>query len=91
MNGLIHDREQERDANRDHWFNQNSFTVLRFKNQQIAQDIETVLTTIAQHISSLKYLPPQQLNLLCDHAPLSLGRGAGGEGLTPSPTSGRGR
>ncbi|WP_416675769.1 DUF559 domain-containing protein [Egbenema bharatensis] len=70
VDGLVHDRQKDQDVNRDQWFSQNGFTVLRFKNQQIEQDLETVLTTIAQHLPS-------------NQTPLSPGRGAGGEGLTP--------
>jgi putative DNA methylase len=76
VDGLIHNRQQDQDANGDQWFTQHGFTVLRFKNQQIEQDLETVLTTIATHL-------PFSPSPLSSSSPLSSGRGAGGEGLTP--------
>lgn len=72
LDGKIHDLQQDRDINREQWLKQQGFTVLRFQNEQINHDLETVLNNIAQHLTPSS-----------NPAPLSLGRGAGGEGLTP--------
>ncbi|MEH1812318.1 MAG: DUF559 domain-containing protein [Nostoc sp.] len=48
LDGSIHANQQVKDAIRENWLQSNHFTVIRFSNEQIFNDIELVLHTIAQ-------------------------------------------
>jgi very-short-patch-repair endonuclease len=51
--GGIHQEQKEQDATRDEWAITHGFIVLRFKNEKILDDIERVLSTIAQSLRPL--------------------------------------
>jgi very-short-patch-repair endonuclease len=51
LDGGIHDTQVERDRNRDEWMQANHIIVLRFKNEKILDELETVLIAIAQYLS----------------------------------------
>jgi very-short-patch-repair endonuclease len=46
--GGIHHRQQEYDAARTEWLTQRGFRVIRFSNEEIFNDLETVLHKIAK-------------------------------------------
>ncbi|MHC5717577.1 MAG: endonuclease domain-containing protein [Nostoc sp.] len=48
LDGSIHANQQAEDSIRENWLNSNQFIVIRFSNEQIFDDIEFVLYTIAQ-------------------------------------------
>ncbi|MEH2346364.1 MAG: DUF559 domain-containing protein [Nostoc sp.] len=48
LDGSIHANQQAQDFIRENWLQSNHFTVIRFSNEQIFNDIELVLHTIAQ-------------------------------------------
>ena len=64
LDGEIHNTQIENDTNRDQWMQTNGFTVLRFKNNDVFDQIEDVLTAIAEAIepSPLAPLPPGEGN-----------------------------
>ena len=64
IDGDIHDLQPERDAARTEQFEQYGYRVIRFRNEQVLNDIESVLATI---------------QAACLPSP-KVGRGAGGEG-----------
>lgn len=74
--GEIHQSQTIEDANRNEWMESQGLTVLRFTNQQILDDLDTVLSTIAQIINPQK---PARL-------PSPSGRRVGDEG-NPSSAS----
>jgi adenine-specific DNA methylase/very-short-patch-repair endonuclease len=92
VDGAIHQFRQQEDKNRDQWAKDNGFTVLRFTNEQVFQNLEEVLSAIAEVIIS----PPNPLSSkergskntsysshhpsYSSNHPSPLGRGAGGEG-----------
>lgn len=51
--GGIHQEQKEQDAIRDEWAVTHGFIVLRFKNEKILNDIEGVLSTIAESLLPL--------------------------------------
>jgi very-short-patch-repair endonuclease len=51
LDGSIHDTQIERDHDRDEWMQASGLTVLRFNNEQIFDELEAVLMTIAPHLS----------------------------------------
>ncbi|MCS6885521.1 MAG: restriction endonuclease subunit S [Acidobacteriota bacterium] len=58
LDGSIHSTKQEKDTKRDAWMKAKGFKVLRFKNEQLLDDPESVLTAIAQVVEgSDKILP----------------------------------
>ncbi|MEH2087539.1 endonuclease domain-containing protein [Nostoc sp.] len=48
LDGSIHANQQAEDFIRENWLKSNQFTVIRFSNEQIFNDIELVLHSIAQ-------------------------------------------
>ena len=51
VDGPIHDYTQEQDAIRQEWLESQSLRVIRFTNEQVLQNIESVLDTIATELS----------------------------------------
>ncbi len=68
IDGDIHDQQQQADAQRQRHIESLGYTVMRFTNDQVYNDLQWVLATIA-HAASLLPSPP--------------GRRAGDEGLPP--------
>jgi very-short-patch-repair endonuclease len=50
LDGQHHSGPEGRDGRRDEWLRRHGYTVLRFTNLQVKQDIESVLETIASHL-----------------------------------------
>jgi very-short-patch-repair endonuclease len=48
LDGSIHTNQEAEDYIRENWLQSNHFTVIRFSNEQIFNDVELVLHTIAQ-------------------------------------------
>jgi very-short-patch-repair endonuclease len=46
IDGSVHDGQQERDADRQQWLELSDFQVLRFRNEQILNEIESVLQAL---------------------------------------------
>ncbi len=65
VDGKPHEAQKERDAERDAWLEGQGFKVIRFWNDAVLQDTESVL---------------QQIKALAPPRPF-MGEGAGGEGL----------
>lgn len=86
LDGGIHQQRQVEDRDRDTWAVEQGFTVLRFSNQEVFDQIEKVLEQIAQHLPSSPQPPSPWgeggagIGLL---PPSPSGRGAGGEGILP--------
>ena len=51
VDGEIHDQQQEYDKERDKILSTRGLTILRFKNQEVMEDILTVLQRITKHVS----------------------------------------
>lgn len=53
LDGSVHDsdEQQQRDAERTMFLNQNRIKVIRFKNEEVEEDIEKVLSTIRKYIN----------------------------------------
>ncbi|WP_414519852.1 endonuclease domain-containing protein, partial [Nostoc sp. PCC 9305] len=51
LDGSIHANQQSQDFIRENWLKSNKFTVIHFSNEQIFNDIELVLHTIAQALT----------------------------------------
>lgn len=66
LDGKLHEMQKERDAERDAWLERQGFKVLRFWNDEVTQNMESVL----QKIKAVT--PPRP----------AMGEGAGGEGST---------
>ncbi len=91
LDGLIHNSQKERDKDRDLWMRSNGFTVLRFRNEDIFDSLEIVLTKILQTALTPSPSPAGEGNL--SELPSPRGRRVGDEGqpsnpntLTPSPS-----
>jgi very-short-patch-repair endonuclease len=87
LDGSIHDTQEEADQNRDHWMQSNHITVLRFKNEQIFQDLETVLLEIAQYLPSPQPSPEGRGSKSPSPSPAPLlprEKGLGDEGTLPN-------
>lgn len=54
LDGHSHDIAPERDTKRDHWMRSAGYTVLRFTNAEIRENVEGVVTIIAQKIGELR-------------------------------------
>jgi type I restriction enzyme S subunit len=67
LDGGIHSAKHQKDHKRDAWMEAQEFTVLRFRNEQLIEDPESVLTAIAEIIQAA---PTHSL-------PLGEGRGEG--------------
>ena len=81
LDGGVHQQQQERDRDRDQWMQANGFTVLRFQNEDVFGDIESVLETMAQSLPSpLAPLPLGEGDRNAARLPSPLGRRAGDEG-----------
>lgn len=48
LDGSIHVNQQAEDSIRENWLKSNNFTVIRFKNEEVFNDIELVLQKISQ-------------------------------------------
>jgi very-short-patch-repair endonuclease len=51
LDGAVHDQQSRQDRDRDQWMRANSITVLRFRNAEVADNTEAVLSAIAEVIS----------------------------------------
>lgn len=78
LDGPIHETQQSADAERQRHLESLGYTVIRFNNDAVFNDLQRVLATILHQHMAL-------INLAL--APLSLGRGAGGEGFFPTETA----
>ena len=59
LDGEIHDKQKEYDTERDDILSSKQLTILRFTNQQVSKDIESVLKIIAkkqENIENIKSL-----------------------------------
>lgn len=54
LDGFSHDVAPERDARRDAWMAAHGFTVLRFTNDDVRDNVEGVVTAIRQEVERLK-------------------------------------
>ncbi|MDJ1178920.1 DUF559 domain-containing protein [Roseofilum sp. BLCC_M91] len=87
VDGGIHEQQKERDADRDNWFADHGFRVLRFKNEEVTENLIDVLARIALSL----YPSPTGEELIL---PSPAGEGLGVRGsvsgdalsLYPSPT-----
>ena len=61
LDGALHEHQTEQDAERDAWMQANGFTVLRFPNASVLDDLPAVLTEIDKHLS--KSLSPRERDL----------------------------
>ncbi|QPD04234.1 MAG: hypothetical protein Nkreftii_002008 [Candidatus Nitrospira kreftii] len=52
LDGGIHSEKRKKDHKRDAWMEAQGFTVLRFRNEQLVEDPESVLTAIAEIVQS---------------------------------------
>ncbi|QJB43482.1 Eco57I restriction-modification methylase domain-containing protein [Dolichospermum flos-aquae] len=81
LDGSVHNSQVEQDQERDAWMRSQGITVLRFRNQEVFDDLERVLLRIAEILPS----PP---------APLPGGEGSkmgeGSKTLTPPSPQGEG-
>jgi very-short-patch-repair endonuclease len=48
VDGGIHQQQQDYDAARTEWLTQRGFRVIRFSNEEVLHDLETVLQKIAK-------------------------------------------
>ncbi len=76
LEGGIHERQQTADAQRRSEIEQQGYRVLRFTNDQVYDDLQSVLAEIVR--AAHQQLPSPNPRL---HLPSPSGRGAGGEGL----------
>ena len=53
VDGAVHDRTKEYDDQREEYLRTMHYTVIRFTNDQVEQDIEGVLDAVSQEISKL--------------------------------------
>jgi very-short-patch-repair endonuclease len=51
LDGGIHELQKDRDSDRDTWLKANGLNVLRFKNEEITQNLPQVLQTITNHLA----------------------------------------
>jgi BirA family biotin operon repressor/biotin-[acetyl-CoA-carboxylase] ligase len=56
LDGFSHDCAPERDVRRDAWMAERGFTVLRFSNDDVRENVEGVVTAIAQEVERLRGL-----------------------------------
>jgi BirA family biotin operon repressor/biotin-[acetyl-CoA-carboxylase] ligase len=56
LDGFSHDIAPERDARRDAWMAAHGFTVLRFTNAEVHENIEGVVTAIRLEVERLRRL-----------------------------------
>ncbi|MGB3298450.1 MAG: DUF559 domain-containing protein [Phormidesmis sp.] len=54
LDGTIHDRQKERDAERDAWMMASGLTVLRFENEAVWNRLDLVLDKICERLALLK-------------------------------------
>jgi very-short-patch-repair endonuclease len=83
FDGGIHATRQTKDQKRDAWMQSQNFTVLRFPNQQLLDDPESVLNAIAQTVEphpDFSPLPLEEGDGAVAELPSPLGRRAGDEG-----------
>jgi very-short-patch-repair endonuclease len=83
LDGGVHEGQQTDDAIRQENIEAQGYHVLRFKNEQIFNDLETVLTVIAATAHALKApLPDESSHTRASKAPLPEGEGLGVRVLT---------
>ncbi|MGF1540113.1 MAG: endonuclease domain-containing protein [Pleurocapsa sp.] len=58
VDGKIHDRQKDYDADRDKIIAAKGLFILRFTNQQVTENIESVLKTIAEKSKDIEGLKP---------------------------------
>lgn len=75
LDGSVHNSQVEQDQERDAWMRSHGITVLRFRNQEVFDDLERVLLRIAEILPS---------------PPTPLPRGEGSQTLTPPSPWGEG-
>lgn len=73
LDGGIHSEQRAKDHTRDAWMETKGFNVLRFKNEQMLDEPESVLTIIARAVDTTTSSPPSPA-----------GRRAGDEGVGES-------
>ena len=56
LDGFSHDVASERDGPRDAWMAAHGYTVLRFANDDVRENVESVVTTIRLEIERLREL-----------------------------------
>ena len=56
LDGEIHDKQKEYDIERDKILSSKQLTILRFTNQQVPEDVESVLNTIAKKQKDIENL-----------------------------------
>jgi len=86
LDGGIHKTTQKKDHKRDAWMKAQGFKVLRFTNEQLLSDPESVLNEIASNFQHLLPFSPFGRSTtgkgsMDEILPSPSGRGAGGEGL----------
>jgi very-short-patch-repair endonuclease len=69
LDGEIHQAQTDRDSDRDSWLEAHGLTVLRFKNNEITENLEQVLQTI------LSYLPSSSSSSSYPPSPVGEGQG----------------
>ncbi|NJK51258.1 endonuclease domain-containing protein [Candidatus Gracilibacteria bacterium] len=52
VDGAVHDAQQVKDADRDEWMQSHGLTVLRFRNDEVFDELEKVLGAIALYLPS---------------------------------------
>ncbi|WP_072016450.1 endonuclease domain-containing protein [Neosynechococcus sphagnicola] len=79
VDGGIHQTQQDRDATRDEWAIQNGFVVLRFTNDQVNEELEAVLGTIAEALRPHPLRPflPREKENKSSGSPRPQGEGLG--------------
>ncbi|WLT40533.1 endonuclease domain-containing protein (plasmid) [Synechocystis sp. B12] len=75
VDGPIHDRQQERDENRDRWLMQQGLQVVRFKNEEVQESLDQVLNRILDYLNPAQ--KPQQTSLFPTLLPSPVGEGPG--------------
>jgi very-short-patch-repair endonuclease len=75
LDGGVHATKRKKDHKRDAWMKAQGFTVLRFHNEELLDDPESVLRAIADVVAGKAFLP----------LPLGEGRGEGVVESTASP------
>jgi len=59
LDGGQHNENIQKDAERSSYLQKNGWSVLRFWNNEVLQEMDAVLTEIAQHCNPHPSLPPQ--------------------------------
>ena len=78
LDGGVHLTQKERDAERDYYLKESGYEVVRFRNEEVMDDISAVLARIIEKLSDESRTSAFKYRLL-NPSP-TCGRGAGGEG-----------